>query len=259
MGKCPTIIDTEGDLLYWCLGIPLEFNDSGFVKSKILSLSVGALNLWEKFYNEYGQLATILPMKVSGFIPKLYLYLLKFAGLLHILDCFNKKTISTTISEKTIQDAIRLTKYYLGQVGKVLKLYGQKKELNEQHKRIVDVIRNLQGEVTNGKLELSKIVEEHNRGLPEHAHLTSEKISNILNGELGLTTKRSTGNYSYLLWEDVKIKNLFETTLTTLTTSTAPIEIKQGGVNEVKVVNDDSGKISEEIPEIEFVVEVSNV
>lgn len=242
-------------LLYWCFGIPVEFNESGFVKSKILSLNDGALNLWEKFYNEYGQLATVLPSKVSGFIPKLYLYSLKIAGLLHILDSFGKKHIVPTINEKTIQDAIKLTEYYLGQVGKVLKLYGSKKELNEQHKRIVDVIRNLQGEVTNSKLELSKIVEGYNRGLPKHAHLTAEKMSNVLNNELGLTTKRSTGNYSCLVWEDEKMKNLFRTTLTTLTTLTILTEIKQGGVDEVKEVNE--VKVDcEEIPEIEFMEEV---
>lgn len=246
------------DLLYWCFGISLEFNDAGFVKSKILSLNDEALSLWEKFYNEYGQLATILPMKVSGFIPKLYLYSLKFAGLLHILDSFSKKHIVPIINEKTLQDAIRLTKYYLGQVGGVLKLYGQKKGLNEQHKRIVDVIRNLQGEVTNGKVELSKLVEEYNQGLPIHSHLTPEKMSNVLNNELRLTTKRSTGNYSCLVWEDEKMKNLFRTTLTTLTTLTIPHRNKQDGVNEVKEVNPSCESKNEipEIPEDEFIEEV---
>ena len=246
------------DLLYWCFDIPLEFNDDGFVKSKILSLSDGALNSWEKFYNEYGELATILPMKVSGFIPKLYLYSLKFAGLLHILDSFRNKNTSPVISEKIIQGAIKLAEYYLGQVGKVLKLYGQKKELNEQHKRIVDVIRNLQGEVTNGKLALSRIVEEYNRGLPEYAHLTSEKISNVLNGELKLITQKSTGNRSYLVWEEAKTKNLFRTTVTTVTPVTAPTEKQDEKVTEGTevTVGCEEKNNSEEIPEVEFAEEV---
>ncbi|MBE7444817.1 MAG: DUF3987 domain-containing protein [Planctomycetia bacterium] len=248
------------DLLYWCFEITLEMNDSGFVKSKILTLSDGALNLWETFYNEYGQLATILPMKVSGFIPKLYLYSLKLAGLLHIIESFKKKNISPTINEKTIQDAINLTKYFFGQINKVLRLYSKKDELKEYQTRLSRVIHTLQGDVASGKLPLSKIVEGYNKELPTHAHLTSEKISNILSEELGLTTKKSTGNYSCLLWEDEKIKNLFRATVTTVT---IPPEIKQGGVNEVTEVTDDFKENNEsafwneqEIQEVEFMEEV---
>ncbi|HHT9138583.1 MAG TPA: DUF3987 domain-containing protein [Candidatus Wunengus sp. YC60] len=214
------------DLLYWCFEIPLELNDSGFINSKILTLSPDALNLWEKFYNEYGHLASILPARVSGFIPKLYLYSLKFAGLLHFLNSFDNKDILPVINEKTISDAISLVAYYFGQISRVLRLYSKKQEKKEYHMRITKAINNLRNEVTNGKLELSKIIRRYNEGLPAHAHLTAEKMSNILNRELGLETKRSTGNYSYLIWEDGKINNLLETSLTSFTTLTEnpPVE-----------------------------------
>ncbi|KXK28784.1 MAG: hypothetical protein UZ01_02524 [Candidatus Brocadia sinica] len=213
------------DLIRWGYDIPLALDGYGFVKPKMLALSDEALNLWEKFYNEYGELMTVLPAKTSGFIPKLYSYSLKLAGLLHIIEGFGVKHISPVISENTIRNAIKLTEYYFGQANKVLGLYGKKKEVKEYHKRIMNVIHTLQGDVANGKLKLSKIVEGYNEGLPPHAHLTSKKMSNVLNDELGLTAKESTGGCSYLFWESTKIENLFKANVTNVTNVTQkPVE-----------------------------------
>jgi hypothetical protein len=93
----------------------------------------------------------------------------------------------------------------------------------------------LRDEVKNGKLQVDRIVQTFNEGLLEKLQLTSEKVARML-AEFGLTTKRSTGNYSYLIWEAQKIEKLFsEASLTTLTTS--PRTGTQGvdEVNEVTV------------------------
>lgn len=235
-------------LLRWCYQIPLEIKNDGFVDSKILTLSGDALDAWEKFYNEYGELKTLLSEKIGGFIPKLFLYSLKLAGILHIIHGFSDDRISPVISKEVVEKAIRLTEYYFGQAAKVLKLYGKKEEPDEQKERVINTLQALQGEVSNGKLVLSRIVEKYNEGLPEHVRITPEKISSVLNNSLGLATKKSTGNYSYLLWEDEKIK-LFKKAVTTVTTST---EKQPGGVTEVTEVTDDSVKNFEDIPEIEF-------
>jgi hypothetical protein len=146
--------------------------------------------------------------------------------------------------------------YYFGQVGKVLCLYGKKKEIKEYQKRIINVIYTLQSDVTNGKLALSKIVEGYNKNLPTQAHLTAKKMSNILNDELELTAKESTGGYSYLFWESAKIENLFKTNVTNVTNVTTDIQKPKREVGEVGFDCESKKEILEEIPEVEFIEEV---
>jgi len=133
------------DLIDWCYRIPLKITEDGFVNSEILTLSKDAVDIWEKFYNEYGEFASILPSKIAGFIPKLFLYSLKFAGIIHIVYGFNGDRILSAINKETIEKAIRLTEYYFGQVAKVLKLYSSEKELDGQRERVISVLQGLAG------------------------------------------------------------------------------------------------------------------
>ncbi|MBM3436745.1 MAG: DUF3987 domain-containing protein [Bacteroidetes bacterium] len=231
------------NLIEWCYRIPLEIKEDGFVNSKILTLNGDALDFWEKFYNEYGELASILPSKIAGFIPKLFLYSLKFAGIIHIVYGFNGDRIFSAINKETIEKAIRLTEYYFGQVAKVLKLYSREKESDGQKERVVNALQGLECEVSKGKLATSKIAEKYNERLPKHVHITSAKISSILRKQLQLET-RLTGGYSFLLWEGEKINNLFKKTSTTSTTSTS--QHKKDEV--VEDVEDYSEKNLENIP-----------
>jgi len=101
----------------------------------------------------------------------------------------------------------------------------------------------LECDVSKGKLAISKIAEKYNERLPEHVHITSEKISSILRNQLQLKTQ-ITGGYSFLLWDGEKIKNLFKKTSTTSTTSTS--QRKKDEV--VEDVEDYSEKNLENIP-----------
>lgn len=246
------------DLVDWCYQIPITTDESGFVVPKILKLEGTALDIYETFYNECGNLAAVLPTPYRGFISKLFLYCLKFAGVLHVIAGFKEGAFSGVISEKTVTDAVSLTKFYLGQISLILKLYrkGTLKPLNEFQNKLIQILYSLQGKVKNGMLRLEKIVDGYNEGLPVHFHLTPEKVATILKNELGLFTQKSTGNHSYLIWEDEKLKKYFKQTVTTITQI---VEKQKTAVTEVTVVTDDSRKISEEIPEVEYVEEISNV
>lgn len=227
----------------WCYDIPLVYDDAGFIKPKVLILSVKALDLWEKFYNDYGAKMPFLSERARVFIPKLTAYYsLKFAGVLHAIEAFDKGiSINSLIEDKTIQHAIELTHYFGGQAIRALKLYEQPEDtLNEFQRRLIKTLYDLQAEVKGSKLALSRIREVFNDALPQP--LTSEKVSSMLR-DLGLTTERSTGNYSYLLWESEKIQNLFsKATLTTLTTLTDKESDTNMEVKEVKEVKGDSEK-----------------
>ena len=224
-----------------CYEIPCEHDEYGFIKPKMLILNGEALDLWEAFYNEYGQIAPFLSEKERVFVPKLISYYsLKFAGILHVLKCINAKTeISLVIHEEVIKGAITLTRFFMWQVMNVLKLYRQDEErFTECQKRVITTMYDLQDEVKNGKLPLDRIKATLNEALPKKLRLTSEAMARMLK-DLGLTTKKSTGNFSHLIWEQGKLQELFsEISLTTLTTLTEK-EVKRAteinDVNEIKV------------------------
>ncbi len=245
------------DILSWCYQLPIATDDNGFVIPKILRIEGAALDTYEAFYNEYGTLATILPARYRGFISKLFLYCLKFAGILHVLQGYGSN-LGGIVAESVVTDAIKLTKFYFGQISLILKLYERNaKTFGESQNRLIHTLYNLRGNVDRGVLLLETIVDEFNEGLPVSFQLTSEKIASILRNELGLTTKRGAGNYSYLEWEDEKMKKYFKTSLTSLTSLTTLTTLtgKQENLAVVNDVNDDS----ENIPEIEFAEEVAHV
>ncbi len=200
--------------------------------------------------------AEVLPVRYRGFISKLFLYCLKFSGILHVIQGFGSGDISNNINEKTVTDAVALTKFYFGQISLILRLYKKgTKPFTELQEKVIQILHKLQGEVENGMLRLEKIVDCYNDELPEKFQLTPERVSNILNNEIGLATQKSTGNHSYLIWEDEKMKKYFKQTVTTLT------EKQDERVTEVTgvTVGCEEKNNSEEIPEVEFVEEVSNV
>ncbi|MCF6147657.1 MAG: DUF3987 domain-containing protein [Candidatus Kuenenia sp.] len=226
------------NLLRWCYDIPLLIDEVGFIKPRRISLDEEALKSWESFYSDYAELTTILPTKIKGFIPKLYLFSLKFAGILHIVKSFNDKHISDVVDEKTTSEAIELTKYFFGQVGKLLKHYQKRGNSKEYHTRIIQAIHSLQSEVMNGKLELQKILNKYNHLLPEAMHLTSEKISRVITKELGLTTNISTGGRSFLMWEEQKLKKMLKVNTTSSTSSTIEEKGRVEDVEKVEVSPD---------------------
>ncbi len=235
------------DLLNWCYEIPVILDENGFAKPKLLIPNSEGLNLWEAFYNEYGEMVPFLSDRAKVFIPKLLTYSLKFMAILHIINTFSNrksdegvkvvKEVKVVIDEDTVANAIKLTRFFTGQAISVLNLYRPAEpKLNEFEQRLVKTLYMLKEEVTNGKLHLSRIVEVFNSQLPDKLKHTPEKVSSLLRRGLRLNTTQGTGNHTVLLWEGKKIEELFsKITLTSLTSLTAnPIEVKV--VKDVKVV-----------------------
>ena len=218
---------TEDDILYWrelidwAYTIPLEIDNYGFVKPKVLILSNKALDLWEFFYNDYGQKLPFLSNKARFFISKIAAYYsLKFIGILHTIGSFeNRININPVVEEETAEKGVKLAQFFSGQAIKTLKLYEHSEGgRNEFQKKLIETLQRLQNEVSNNKLPLSRIKDEYDKTLPQP--LTPAKVSSLLR-DLGLSTEKSTGNYSYLIWEPEKIQRLFyEITVTTVTTAT---------------------------------------
>jgi len=223
------------ELLNWCYAIPCNQDEDGFIKPKVLILSSKALDLWEGFYNDYGSKTPFLSERARVFIPKLIAYYsLKFAGVLHAIKAFDKGTpIGSLIEAETIQHAIELTHFFAGQAIKTLQLYEQKETLTEYQKRLIETLQALQGEVKNGKLQLSKIVDVFNEGLPEAIRHTPHRISAMLK-RLELTTEKGSHNLSFLQWEPEKIQKIFsKVTVTNVTKVTREDVLKTEKVTKV--------------------------
>ena len=148
---------------------------------------------------------------------------MRLAGVLHTIQAYpHIGKFNSSISAETITNAIKLTHFFAGQMVKGLKLYEKKEpEFDEYTKRLVEKLRKLQFTVSNGKIKLENIVTEFNKDMPEALQYTPEIVQALLTG-LGLKTTKSTGNMSYLLWEQEKLVKIFSripvTSVTTVTT-----------------------------------------
>ena len=209
---------TDEHRQYWaqlldrCYRIPLKYDEDGFVKPmRNLRLDAKALDLYASFFNRYGQFGMLLSTRAEGLLIKLLgYYLPKFAGLLHIITMLNKGKVLgfLPINGETMSNAIKLMEFFAGQAMKTLRLYKEKgSSLNELQIKMVMSLKDLEGEVKNGKLKLKKIMEAFNEALPD-INLGPEATSSMLR-KMGLKTDTGTAGYSYLIWEPEKINALF--------------------------------------------------
>jgi hypothetical protein len=200
----------EEDFYYWsrllnyCYNIALPIGEDGFVISKILELDEEALETFEAFYNHYHAVKAFLSELARAFVPKLIGYSLRFAGILHVLQHFDEITeVRERIDQGTMDKAIRITKFYAGQITNVVELY--QKPVAEDQGKLQKALINLVGEVKSGRLPISRITEMYNEGLGLNLRLTPKKTGSMLR-RWGLRTEKSTGNQSFLIWEEGKLQ-----------------------------------------------------
>jgi hypothetical protein len=201
------------DTLQECYQIPLKIGQKGFVEPRILSLDEVAVNVFESFFNSSHEIAPFLSDRLSSFIPKLITYCLKLAGILHVLECLpgGDSGGSGLISERTMGDAISLTKFFAYQASQCVELYEKSKdEFNEQQDSLIKALYQLQTNVKSGKLPLNEIREKYNQIVPEPIQLHSDnrELGSLLKA-LGLESQKSTGGMYSLIWEPEKISQLF--------------------------------------------------
>ncbi|KJR40289.1 hypothetical protein MCHI_003812 [Candidatus Magnetoovum chiemensis] len=98
-----------------------------------LNLSDAAWSVFKNYDNELSKKSSYLPSMFKIFIPKAANYVLRIAGILHIVESyFNQPTFTTfttAISADTIRRAINLVNYFLSQARKIMELYAPKKKL----------------------------------------------------------------------------------------------------------------------------------
>jgi hypothetical protein len=210
-------------LINWCYGLQNHGSGNNSIQAITLELDNDAQDVFADFFNSYNKLKRFLSPKAKVFIPKFITYCLRLTGVLHAMQTYpDIDKFNRHISVDTITDAIKLTKFFAGQMVKCLELYQKKSpELDEYQKKLVEKLQKLQITVSKGRIKLELIVEEFNNDMPETLQHTPEKIQSLLVG-LGLKTKKCTGNFSYLIWEQEKMAKLFSMIPITSVTSVTP-------------------------------------
>jgi hypothetical protein len=226
---------TEDMKLYWATIVRGCYEMPWSTDLKLLILSSEAKALWGNFYNEMCSLRPLLSERAKVFIPKLVHYSLKLIGFLHTLDHVTTNIgpmgapfggfglPSGVIGPEAVARGISLTRYFMGQISKLLEKYGDTgKRVSGQIDRLITVLWDLQGEVKGGRLLVGRIRERYNDGLPEIAALaTDHQVLTAMLRSLGIETKPGGhGGYSQVLWDQEKMEKIFRkgVTLATLLT-----------------------------------------
>jgi len=188
------------DLVMRCYRIPLNKNAKGHVDWHIMPFTEDAHEAFRVFHERY---KAFDKGRMKVFIPKLWSYAARIAGLLHII---NEK--EGAIDIESFSHSVRVVDYFLRQVCLILKIYdGKINNLNEIQRAIINCLKQRSGLVNKGKLSLENIRVTLKSALPYECHLDSQGIAYELI-KLGFQTKQ-VGGYSYLIWEPKKIQQLF--------------------------------------------------
>lgn len=215
-------------LLDKCYGIPLKHDEDGLIKpTRRLKLDAEAVDLFGSFVDSWGEIELLLSDRAGSFMIKLVsYYTLKFAGLLHIINRFNRGRLLGffKIDKETIGHAIKLTNFFAGQVVKMLKSYDNKASIrNEYEKELIKTLFELKDEVApTGRLNLGTITDAYNSKMLIYKMNFTNKSIGLMLRRLGLETIPGNANRTDLLWERTKIESLFtERKLTKLTSLTS--------------------------------------
>ncbi len=209
-----TISDSANEwytqLIDYCYYKEIKFDENDCIESVILELDKEALIIFEEFFNKFNDYRKYVSKRLSTFIPKLISYSLRIAGVLHEIECFDKKKTSIEISKETMTSAIEVTMFFAGQAVKVIKSYDKTGEkYDELQKKLIDALYKLKDKIDNSRLLFSKISETLNSELPEELHIKDNRtVGSMLRDSLNLKTDNAGGKY-YLIWEPDKIQELF--------------------------------------------------
>jgi len=215
-------------LIEWCYEIPVNIGENNSVNPNILKLDSSALDVFANFNDYYEEIGRYLSYKKRVFLPKLITYSLKFAGLLHELNCFieqyrGNSVLSGVISEETMLQAIELTEFFRGQSINSVELYEPSEDRNDNNPLLIETLYSLKGNVSSGKLTLNVIRDEFNKKVSESQRLEHDnKLLGSMLRNFGFETKEGSGGIYYLVWNDDKIEKLYDEMKSTMSTKSTP-------------------------------------
>ena len=196
--------DIWDSYLYNAISQELKFDPSGLVVSLKLKFNKEAQDYFFQICNSWNAYSPYMKETAAVFIPKLITYIVRIAGILHVIhQGFSNQEIKLS----TVKAAVFLVEYFAGEAFYQLSLYSSIQPVwDELEQEVMRAIKVLINQPNNGMVAISKIKAILDENLPESISISSRKIGAIIE-KLGLETKLS-GGYSCLIWEPEKIETL---------------------------------------------------
>jgi hypothetical protein len=171
----------------------LYLND---IDSISLKLSDNARQLFYQYYNSLERRRPYVPDMFGVFLPKGPEYMLRFAGLLHVVEyTLSKLPIPPVISKDTLQRAADLVMFFLGQARLVVELYGPKKsELTKDKEMLIKSILHVVDIRKDSTLPFFEIKETFNKLVPAEGQIHDDStFGKFINKNL----KEMIGSYDH--------------------------------------------------------------
>lgn len=187
-----------------------------------LWLSEATLEMFVDWSNELKGITSRLPEQVRGYIPKLIGWAVRLTGIIKCLESFLAGTkVPQVIAPDDLKKGIRLAEFYMGHnvdvIQAIVTSVGPVKETyTEQELHLARTLQSIKGDVDNGKLAISYILEKYTATATDDIKFKG-KNSNPFRGFIescGLTVpdKKATANgyknYKCLVWDDKTDKYL---------------------------------------------------
>ncbi|MBW2110641.1 MAG: DUF3987 domain-containing protein [Deltaproteobacteria bacterium] len=162
-------------------------------KRKVLCLDQEAQTLFLDWRNELTQTQEDLPPLVRGFIPKLVGYALRFAGVLYLMDTFNRgEEPGAILGVEDIRKGIQVAEFYLGHIIKAMQALtpDEAPEVTEMTPQVVHLTKTLEAlrdEVDNGRLAVGHIQDRFDATCDRSLRVRSPHRMGALLRKCGLT------------------------------------------------------------------------
>ena len=148
------------------------------VDTYVLILTKEAWEVFRDAANSLKKLSQYVPYRFRVFIPKAENYILRIAGVLHVVEgvLSGAEEINKNVSSDTVRRAIRIVYYFLGQARQVVELYGPRiKKLDRNYVAVIGAILNTISKLNANSVPVSDIMEEFNTLVPAEAAITSNQ------------------------------------------------------------------------------------
>ena len=157
------------------------------------SLGVGQCELlltkagWDVFMqsaNSLKRLSQYVPFRFRVFIPKAENYILRIAGVLHLVEnvLSGAVLINPNVSADTVMRAVKLVYFFLGQARQVVELYGPRiKKLDRDYVAVIDAILGALATSKTNSVPMSEIITRFNNLVPAEAAIkSSQKFGSLV-------------------------------------------------------------------------------
>ena len=146
------------------------------VDTYVLLLTKEAWEVFRDAANSLKALSQYVPYRFRVFIPKAENYILRIAGVLHVVEgvLSGAEVIDKDVSADTVRKAIKIVYFFLGQARQVVELYGPRiKKLDRNYVVVIDAVLETISKLNANSVPVADIMVVFNNIVPAEAAIIS--------------------------------------------------------------------------------------